>query len=61
MNRKFHRDDLAISLFSCCSLIKFFSVSEMILVFEAARWALQRINDRNYIPGIRLGKYHRFS
>ncbi|XP_060080414.1 uncharacterized protein LOC132559805 [Ylistrum balloti] len=28
---------------------------EMIQVYEAARWALNRVNTLNYIPGVRLG------
>ncbi|OWF48090.1 uncharacterized protein LOC110453540 [Mizuhopecten yessoensis] len=28
---------------------------ELIQVYEAARWALKKVNDMNYVPGIRIG------
>ncbi|KAL5016529.1 hypothetical protein ScPMuIL_006118 [Solemya velum] len=28
---------------------------ELIQIYEAARWALQKVNDGNYIPGLRIG------
>lgn len=33
-----------------------FSSTELIQVYEAAKFAIQRVNAQNIVPGIRLGK-----
>lgn len=34
----------------------FFLPTELIQVYEAAKFAIQRVNAQNIVPGIRLGK-----
>lgn len=38
-----------------------FSPTELIQVYEAAKFAIQRVNAQNIVPGIRLGKLHELS
>jgi len=40
----------------CVDEFWYLYLTEMIQVYEAARWALKKVNDINYVPGIKLGK-----